>query len=224
MRILVAEDQKPLARHVCAGLREAGFTVDLVHTGEEALKLAMERQYVALVLDIVMPGRDGLSILRLLREKRDGVPILIVSERKELSERVEGLMLGADDYLTKPFALEELVARVHALARRASKELFSVLNVHDLSMNLLSREVRRNGVLIELAPREFALLECLMRSAGRALSRTYLIENVWDYHFDTGTNVVDVYIQRLRRKIDDNQQVKLLKTIRGIGYVVRAPE
>jgi DNA-binding response OmpR family regulator len=224
MRILLAEDEKKVAGHIRNALREAGFAVDEVHRGDKALELAETKPYDALVLDIMMPGRDGLSILKLLREHRNPVPVILLTARGEISERVEGLMLGADDYLSKPFAIDELIARVHSLTRRTKMELAAVLSVHDLSVNLLSREVQRSGVKIELAPREFALLECLMRSDGRVLSRTHLIEKVWDYHFDTGTNVVDVYIQRLRRKIDDGHAVKLLQTVRGVGYIIKAPE
>lgn len=224
MRILIAEDEKKIASHIQKALREAGFAVDEVSRGDEALELAQTRQYDILVLDIMMPGRDGLSVLKLLREKRNSVPVLLLTARGEVSERVEGLMLGADDYLSKPFAMDELIARVHTLARRSSRDLAAVLDVDDLSLNLLSREVKRGDTKIDLAPREFALLECLMRSAGRVLSRTYLIEKVWDFHFDTGTNVVEVYIQRLRRKIDDGQQTKLLHTVRGVGYVLKRAE
>jgi DNA-binding response OmpR family regulator len=221
MRILIAEDEKKIASHIHNALREAGFAVDEVHRGDEALRLAELNQYDVLLLDIMMPGRDGLSVLKLLRERRHGVPILLLTARGEVSERVEGLMLGADDYLSKPFAMDELVARVHTLARRSRQELAAVLNLHDLSLNLLNREVQRAGRKIELTPREFALLECLLRGAGRVLPRTFLIEKVWDFHFDTGTNVVEVYIKRVRGKIDDGYEIKLLHTIRGVGYVLR---
>ncbi|HEY3899751.1 MAG TPA: response regulator transcription factor [Chthoniobacter sp.] len=223
MRILLAEDEKKVASHIHNALREAGFVVDEVHRGDQALDLAGERQYDVLILDIMMPGRDGLSILKMLRDQRNPVPVLLLTARGEVSERVEGLMLGADDYLGKPFAMDELIARVHTLTRRVSRELVTMLNVHDLSLNLLTRDVTRAGGRIDLAPREFSLLECLMRSKGRVLSRTHLIEKVWDFHFDTGTNVVDVYVQRLRRKIDDGHEVKLLHTVRGVGYLLKTP-
>jgi len=176
------------------------------------------------VLDIMMPGRDGLSVLRMLREKRITTPVMLLTARGEVSERVEGLMLGADDYLSKPFSMEELIARVHALTRRNSGQGLTLLKVRDLTMNLVTREVVRNGVPIELHAREFSLLECLMQAPGRVLTRTHIIEHVWDYHFDTGTNLVDVYIQRLRRKVDDPCEVKLLHTVRGVGYVLRGPQ
>ena len=224
MRVLPCQKMKRRSpSHIYNALREAGFAVDEVHRGDDALELAQMKCYEVLILDIMMPGRDGLSILKLLRQQRNPVPVLLLTARGEVSERVEGLMLGADDYLGKPFAMDELIARVHTLTRRASRELAAVLDVHDLSLNLLDREVRRAGSRIELAPREFALLECLLRSAGRVLSRTHLIEKVWEFHFDTGTNVVDVYIQRLRRKIDDGHEVKLLQTIRGVGYILKPP-
>jgi DNA-binding response OmpR family regulator len=221
MRVLLAEDEKKVALHVRAALREQGFTVDMVHRGDEALDAALATPYDALVLDVMMPGRDGLSILRVLRERRISTPVLFVTARGEVSERVEGLMLGADDYLSKPFAMNELVARVIALARRNSTHGLTMLRVEDLSMNLVTREVTRGSEKLELPMREFALLEFLMRSPGRVLSKTQLIENVWEWHFDTGTNVVEVYIQRLRKRIDEGRDVKLIHTVRGVGYVLK---
>jgi DNA-binding response OmpR family regulator len=193
----------------------------MFHRGDEALEAALATPYDALVLDVMMPGRDGLSILRVLREKCVPTPVLLVTARGEVSERVEGLMVGADDYLSKPFAMSELVARVIALSRRGSAQGLTMLRVEDLSMNLVNREVTRAGRKLELPLREFALLEYLMRSPGRVISKTQLIENVWEWHFDTGTNVVEVYIQRLRKKVDDGHEVKLIHTVRGIGYVLK---
>ena len=224
MRVLLAEDEKKVAQHIRAALREQGFTVDMVHRGDEALAAALATPYDALVLDIMMPGRDGLSVLRVLREKCVPAPVLLVTARGEVSERVEGLMLGADDYLAKPFATNELVARVVALTRRSSAQGLTMLRVEDLSMNLVTREVLRAGQKIDLPMREFALLEFLLRSPGRVLSRTQLIENVWEWHFDTGTNVVEVYIQRLRKKVDEGHDVKLIHTVRGVGYVLKREE
>jgi DNA-binding response OmpR family regulator len=221
MRVLLAEDEKKVAQHVRTALREQGFTVDMVHRGDEALDAALATPYDALVLDVMMPGRDGLSILRVLREKRVSTPVMLLTARGEVSERVEGLMLGADDYLSKPFAMSELVARVIALARRASTQGMTMLRLEDLSMNLVSREVTRAGQKIELPMREFAVLEYLLRCPGRVISKTQLIENVWEWHFDTGTNVVEVYIQRLRKKVDDGHDVKLIHTVRGVGYVLK---
>jgi DNA-binding response OmpR family regulator len=172
----------------------------------------------------MMPGRDGLSVLRSLRERRITTPVMLLTARGEVSERVEGLTLGADDYLSKPFAMDELVARVRALVRRQSGQGLTFLQVHDLSLNLVTREVSRAGRKIELVARELAVLQYLMQTPNRVLTRTQIIEHVWDYHFDTGTNVVDVYIQRLRRKIDDEHEVKLLQTIRGVGYALKSPQ
>lgn len=221
MRVLLAEDEKKVAEFIRRALREAGFVVDMVHRGDEALEKTRTTPYDAIVLDVMMPGRDGLSVLRLLREERVQTPVLFVSARGEPVERVEGLDAGADDYLAKPFDMGELVARVRALTRR-SAERQTVMNVADLSLNLLTRQVQRAGKAIELQAREFELLELLMRMPGRVLSRTLIIERVWEYHFDIGTNVVDVYIQRLRRKIDDDFEPKLLHTVRGVGYVLRS--
>lgn len=224
MRILLAEDEKKVSHFVRKALREAGYAVDEVHDGTEAFLLAKTTPYDAIVLDVMMPGRDGLSILKLLRQERIHTPILILTARGEVSERIEGLELGADDYMSKPFAMRELLARVAALTRRLSPERSTILKVADLNVNLLTREVARAGQAIHLAVREFALLEFLMRAPGKVHSRTSLCERVWDYHFDTGTNVVDVYIKRLRRKIDDDYEVKLLHTVRGVGYSMREPQ
>ena len=221
MRVLLAEDEKKVSHFIRKALREAGYAVDEVHDGEAALDLALGTPYDAIVLDIMMPGRDGLSILKMIRAQRLATPVLFLTARGEVSERIEGLELGADDYMAKPFAMRELLARVNALTRRASPEKATMLKVADLLMNVLNREVSRAGRKIHLAVREFALLEYLMRAPGQVHSRTSLCEHVWDYHFDTGTNVVDVYIQRLRRKIDDEHEWKLLQTVRGVGYVLR---
>jgi two-component system, OmpR family, response regulator len=221
MRILIAEDEKKVAHFIRKALKESGYAVDEVHDGSEALERALITPYDAIILDVMMPGRDGLSVLRLLRMERIKTPILLLTARGEVSERIEGLNLGADDYMAKPFAMGELVARVNALTRRASGELSLLLQVDDLVMNLASREVTRGGVSVSLSIREFSLLDFLMRSPRRVLSRTNICEHVWDHHFDTGTNVVDVYIQRLRRKIDDDHEVKLIHTVRGVGYMLR---
>ncbi len=221
MRVLIAEDEKKVAGFIRRALRDAGFAVDMVHRGDEALELARTTPYDAIVLDVMMPGRDGLSVLRQLRDVRVQTPVLFVTARGGPSDRIEGLDAGADDYLAKPFDMGELCARVRALTRR-SGERQTVLRVADLSLNLLTRQVERAGQKIELQAREYELLELLMSSPGRVLSRTQIIERVWEYHFDIGTNVVDVYIQRLRRKIDDPFEVKLLQTVRRVGYVLKA--
>jgi two-component system, OmpR family, response regulator len=224
MRVLVAEDEQKVRHFVQKALEEVGFIVDAVGDGNGALSCGLNSDYDVMVLDIMMPGPDGLTVLRTFRNSRNPTPILLLTARGEVSQRVEGLELGADDYLAKPFAMRELVARVNALARRATGERLTLLRVGDLVMNLLTREVARNGQKIELAVREFALLDFLMRYPGQVLSRTSISEKVWNYHFDTGTNIVDVYINRLRRKVDDFHQVKLLHTVRGVGYMLKPPE
>ncbi len=223
MKVLVIEDDKKIAAFVRKGLEAQGFVVDVSRSGDEGYTLATSRPYDALVLDIMLPGRDGLSILRNIRERKIPLPVILLTARAELNERLEGLNLGADDYLTKPFFMEELIARLHAVTRRASGTPQSILAVGDLTMNLLTREVTRGGTPIELAPREFNLLEHLMRSPGRVLTRVQICEQVWDYHFDPGTNLVEVYIQRLRKKVDAGAAVKLIETIRGVGYRIKPP-
>ena len=222
MRILVIEDEKKILSFVKKGLAEQGYVVDTSQDGDEGLVLAETHPYDAVVLDIMLPGRDGLSILRRLRTKKNRVPVIIITARGDVSERIEGLEQGADDYLVKPFYLEELIARLKSLVRRTSGDGLSLLEVSDLRLNLMSREVRRGDVEIDLAPREFELLELLMRSPGRVLSRTQIIEHVWEYHFDPDTNLVDVYIRRLRKKMDHGFDQKLIQTVRGIGYTLSA--
>ena len=222
MKILVVEDEKKIAAFVRKGLEAVGFVVEVAQRGDEGYTLATTRPYDALVLDIMLPGRDGLSILRNLRERKIPLPVILLTARSELNERLEGLNLGADDYLTKPFHIEELIARLHAITRRATGASLSLLSVADLTMNLLTREVRRAGQAIELTAREFSLLEHLMRSPGRVLTRVEIVERVWDYNFDPGTNLVDVYIQRLRKKVDGEFPVKLIETIRSVGYRIRS--
>ena len=222
-RILVAEDEKKLATFIRKALNEAGHAVEVVHDGNEALDLASHTHFDGIVLDIMLPGRDGLSVLTLLRERRVETPVLILTARGEVSERIAGLESGADDYMSKPFAVRELVARVNAVTRRSAIVRSTLLKVGDLTMNVLTREVRRGENKVELALREFSLLEYLMRAPGEVHSRTSLCERVWDYHFDTGTNLVDVYIKRLRRKMDEGYPVKLIHTVRGVGYMIKEP-
>ncbi len=221
MKILIVEDEKKIAAFVRKGLEAAGFVVDVSHHGDEGYTLATTRPYDAIILDIMLPGRDGLSILKNLRERKMTVPVILLTARSELNERLEGLNLGADDYLTKPFFIEELIARLHVVTRRASGTGQSLITVADLSINLLTREVSRGGRTIELTAREFQLLEHLARSPGRVLSRAQICERVWSYDFDPGTNLVDVYIQRLRKKVDAGDEPKLIETIRGVGYRMR---
>lgn len=223
MKVLVVEDEKKIASLIRKDLEARGFVVDAVHHGDEGYLLATTQSYDVLVLDIMLPGRDGLSILRQLRERGMDVPVLLLTARGELNERLEGLNLGADDYLTKPFYVAELGARVLALGRRTSGKARSLLSVGDLTLNMLTREVARAGRRIELTNREFVLLECLMRSPGRVFTRAQILEQVWNTDFDPGTNLVDVYVQRVRRKVDDAAEERLIETVRGVGYRVRGP-
>jgi DNA-binding response OmpR family regulator len=221
MRVLVVEDEKKTASFIRKALEAEGFAADVCANGNDALAAVRTTPFDAIVLDIMLPGRDGLSILRQLRERKNTTPVLLLSARGEVNERVEGLNAGADDYLPKPFQLVELVARVRALTRRNSETKSPSLRVADLSLDTLTRQARRGGRQIELTTREFRLLECLMRSAGRLCGRMMILEAVWDYHFDPGTNLVDVYIKRLREKIDAGFELKLLHTVRGMGYVLK---
>lgn len=218
MRVLVVEDQAKIASFVQKGLEEQGMTVDLCHDGDEGYRLANSLPYDAIVLDIMLPGRDGLSILRNLREQKNTVPVLLLTARDSLSERVEGLNLGADDYLTKPFYVEELIARLNTIVRRTSGQALNVLQIGDLRVDLIKREVTRGEDVISLTSREFELLEYLMRSPGRVFTRIQICEHVWNYHFDPQTNLVDVYIKRLRKKVDQPYEPKLIHTVRGVGY------
>jgi two-component system OmpR family response regulator len=218
MKILLIEDEKKIASFIGKGLEAQGFVVDVSHDGDEGFTVATSRPYDAIVLDIMLPGRDGLSILRSLRERKMPVPVILLTARGELNERLEGLNLGADDYLTKPFYIEELIARLHVVTRRAWGTGQSILTVADLTINLLTREVTRGERKIELTAREFELLEHLARSPGRVLTRPQICERVWNYDFDRGTNLVEVYIQRLRKKLEAEGEEKLIETIRGVGY------
>jgi DNA-binding response OmpR family regulator len=224
MRVLVVEDEKKLGNFLRKGLAQENLIVDLVHCGDVALDKILNHSYDAIVLDIMLPGRDGLGVLREMRRRHINTPVLLLSARGNVNERVEGLNLGADDYLPKPFSIIEVVARVRALLRRASGEHATVMQVADLSLNVVRREATRGGKKVDLTNREFALLEYLMAHAGRVLTKTSLCEHVWEHHFDTGTNVVEVCMQRLRRKIDDGHAQKLLQTVRGTGYTLRGGE
>lgn len=215
------EDDKKLAGLLRKGLETRGFTVDFCANGDDAYALATTRSYDALVLDIMVPGRDGLSILRNLRDQRLTVPVVLVTARSALNERLEGLNLGADDYLTKPFYVDELIARLHAVTRRAAGNALTVLQHGNISVNLVTREVRRAGQPVDLTAREFALLTYLLRSPGQTFTRAQICEHVWNYHFDPGTNLVDVYVQRLRRKLEADDEPSLIETIRGVGYRAR---
>jgi DNA-binding response OmpR family regulator len=224
MHVLVVEDEKKTAAFIRKALLSESFAVDVSHDGEEALALAGRTPFDAIVLDIMLPKRDGLSVLRQLRERRDATPILLLSARGQVDERVEGLNAGADDYLPKPFVLAELIARVRSLGRRRLNEAKpAVLRVADLTLDTIARQARRGGKCFELTTREYQLLEFLMHSAGRICGRMTILEHVWEYHFDPGTNLVDVYIKRLREKIDDGFETKLLHTVRGTGYLLKEP-
>lgn len=218
MKVLLVEDEKKISDFVVKGLREQGYVVELAEDGNDGYLHATTQSYDVVVLDIMLPGRDGLSILKSLRKAGNSVPVILVTARGELDERLEGLNLGADDYLTKPFFLDELVARIQALHRRSSGQSLSLMQVEDLVVNLTTREVKRGAESIELTTREFNLLEYLMRSPGRVLTRTQILEQVWGYDFDPNTNVVDVCIQRLRKKVDAGQSEPLIETVRGAGY------
>jgi two-component system OmpR family response regulator len=222
MRILLIEDDVKIASFVTKGLKESGFAVVHAPDGEAGLHLALTESFDTVIVDVMLPERDGLSVIEEMRRRKIGMPVIILSAKRSVDDRVKGFETGSDDYLTKPFAFSELLARVQALIRRASGAPEPVsLEFEDLSMNLLTREVARAGRKIELQPREFALLEYLMRNAGKVVTRTMIMEHVWDYNFDPHTNVVDTRICRLRDKVDKDFETKLIHTIRGAGYVVR---
>jgi two-component system, OmpR family, response regulator len=221
MRVLVVEDEKKTASFIRKALQAESFAVDVVHNGNDALSATSATPYDALVLDIMLPGRDGLSVLRRLRDRKVTTPVLLLSARGEVNERVEGLNAGADDYLPKPFELVEFIARVRALTRRSGENKALVLRVADLTLDMLTHRAQRGGNDIELTVREYRLLEFLMRSPGRLCGRMMILEKVWDYDFDPGTNLVDVYVGRLREKIDAGFEPKLLHTVRGTGYVLK---
>lgn len=221
MRILVVEDEKKTAAFIRKALQAENFAVDVFQNGDDALAAASVASFDAVVLDIMLPGRDGLGVLKLLRERKNPTPVLLLSARSEVNERVEGLNAGADDYLPKPFELAELVARVRALTRRNGENKSTTLRVADLMLDTLTHKAQRGGATIELTAREYRLLEFLMRSAGRLCGRMMILEKVWDYNFDPGTNLVDVYVRRVREKIDAGFEIKLLHTVRGSGYVLK---
>jgi two-component system OmpR family response regulator len=224
VKVLVVEDDVNAAEFLGKALREHGHAVDLVHDGMKALQRANDERYDVLVVDRMLPSLDGLSMIETLRKAGVETPVLIVSALGEVDERVRGLRSGGDDYLVKPFAFAELLARLEVLAhRRGATPPTTVLRVADLELDLLSREVRRGSQRIELLPREFQILEFLMRNAGRVVTRTMLLESVWDYHFDPQTNVIDVHISRLRQKVDKGFEPALIQTVRGAGYSLREP-
>jgi two-component system OmpR family response regulator len=222
MRLLLVEDDHKIAQFVSQGLREAGFAVDHAENGEDGLHMALSEPYDAVVMDIMLPKKDGLTVIERMRENRVNTPVLILSAKRSVDERVRGLQTGGDDYLTKPFAFSELLARVQALIRRATGVANpSKLQVADLALDIHTRKVERSGQRIDIQPLEFSLLEYLMRNAGRVVSKTMIMEHVWDYNFNPQTNVVEARICCLRDKVDRDFEPKLIHTIRGVGYVLK---
>ncbi len=224
MKILLVEDDRKILSFIGKGLREQGFLVDTCENGDHGYELASRQAYDVVLLDIMLPGRDGLSILKELRRNNITVPVILLTARSALDERVEGLNLGADDYIPKPFYMEDLVARIHAVSRRASGQQLSLVQSGDLTVNLITREVRVGTETLELTAREFSLLELLMRSPGRVYTRTQILEHVWSYDFDPQTNIVDVYIRRLRAKVDVDPARPLIETVRGVGYRINSQQ
>jgi len=228
MKLLIIEDDRAAASYMEKGLEESGHTVDVAHTGREGLLRAASNDYDILIVDRMLPELDGLKVVQTLRSTGDNTPVLILSALGEVDDRVKGLKAGGDDYLVKPYAFTELLARLEALGRRhappAAEARETTLTYGDLEMDLLSRRVERGGKRIDLQPREFKLLEMLLRNAGQVMTRTMLLEKVWNYSFDPQTNVIDVHISRLRQKIDRGFDVPLIQTVRGAGYSLRAPD
>ena len=223
MRVLIIEDDESTASYIQKGLQEVGHMADIAVNGDAGLSMASSENYQALIVDRMLPRMDGLTVISTLRAQKNHTPALVLSALGDVDDRVEGLKAGGDDYLTKPFAFSELLARLDALSRRTMMEVQeTTLVVGDLEMDLLSREVKRSDTLIDLQPREFRLLKYLMEHSNQVVTRTMLLENVWDYNFDPQTNVIDVHISRLRSKIDKNFDSPLLDTVRGAGYILRA--
>lgn len=223
MRLLIIEDDRQAAGYLAKGLKESGYAVDLAADGEEGLYMALSENYAALIVDRMLPRRDGLALIAALRAQGKTVPVLILSALGEVDDRVNGLRAGGDDYLVKPYAFSELVARIEALLRRSTSVVTdNILRVADLELDLRAHTVKRAGQSIDLQPREFRVLEYLVRNSGQVVTRTMLLEHVWDYHFDPNTNVIDVQVSRLRQKIDKGFDPPLLHTVRGAGYCLRA--
>jgi heavy metal response regulator len=222
MRILLVEDDRKVASFIRKGLTEEGYAVDVAHDGEAGLFMGLDRLHDVIVLDVMLPGKPGFQVLRELRQAKVITPVLLLTARDAVEDKVQGLDAGADDYLTKPFAFAELLARVRALLRRGKAGQAATLQVADLTLDPAARTVKRGGETIPLTNREFALLEYFLRNPGRVLTRTMIAEHVWDYSFDAGTNVIDVYVNYLRKKVDAGREPKLIHTVRGVGYVLRA--
>lgn len=222
MKVLVVEDDRTVGQYVRRGLEEYGYQADLVDDGLEALRLVAGGNFDLVVLDLRLPGMTGIELVRTLRDRGVTIPVLVLTAQDSVDFKVQALREGADDYVTKPFSFEELLARLEALARRPQEMKPPVITVDGLSLDTGTREVMRDGDTLELTPKEYAVLEYLMRHAGRVMSRTLITEYAWDYHFDPGTNIVDVVINRLRKKVDYGRSKKLIHTVRGVGYVVKA--
>jgi heavy metal response regulator len=221
MRILVVEDEKKVAGFIRQGLEEEHYSVDVAYDGEAGLQMAETERYDLLVLDVMLPKRSGLDLMKEFRARGGTVPVLILTAKGAIDDKVAGLDSGADDYLTKPFAFAELLARVRSLLRRSSKDKSTVLSIADLELDTVTHKARRAGRIIELTAKEYALLEYFLRNKERVLSRTIIAEHIWDYNFDTGTNIIDVYVNHLRNKIEGQGETKLIHTVRGVGYVVK---
>jgi heavy metal response regulator len=222
MRILVVEDEKKVARFVQQGLQEEHYTVDVAHDGEMGKRMAETQQYDLLILDVMLPKKSGLELIREFRSSNGSTPALMLTAKGSTEDKVAGLDSGADDYLTKPFAFAELLARVRSLLRRSSKEKSTVLTIADLELDTVTHKAKRAGRTIELTAKEYALLEYFLRNKERVLSRTLIAEHIWDYNFDTGTNIIDVYVNHLRNKIEVGNEQRLIYTVRGVGYVMKA--
>ena len=221
MRILLVEDEKKVASFIKKGLEEEFYSVDLAYDGKTGLHLALSEEHDLIILDVMLPFKDGFSVLKEIRSEKISTPVLFLTAKDTISDKVQGLDIGADDYLPKPFAFEELLARVRALLRRHSPEKDIIIKVLDLSLNTQTHTVTRNNIEIRLTPKEYSILEYLVRNKNRVISRTMLAEHVYDYHFDTNTNVLDVYINKLRNKIDKNSESPVIQTIRGAGYIIK---
>lgn len=221
MKILVVEDEKKVAKFIQQGLAEEHYAVDIAHDGDQGEQLAISGGYDLIVMDILLPRKDGVAVVRAMREKGMTTPVLMLTAKGSTEDKVDGLDSGADDYLTKPFAFAELLARIRSLLRRGLADKSIILKVADLQLDTVLHKAKRGESVIELTGKEYALLEYFMRNVNRVLTRTVISEHIWNYNFDTGTNVVDVYINHLRSKIDDNFEKKLLHTVRGVGYVLK---
>ena len=222
MRILLAEDEAKISNYIRKGLEEMGHTVECCDDGNTAWDHVISTPFDAIILDIMLPGRDGLSILKNMRDKKMGTPVLVLTARSELNERLEGFQLGADDYLTKPFYLEELIARLHSIVRRANGQKNVLIECGALTLNVITREALYHGKSVEFTNREFALLEYMSQTPGRILTRTQIYEHVWGYDFDPGTNLVDVYIRKIRSKLAEIHDADVIETIRGTGYRIKS--